>query len=201
MEYVPGIALQFHGPKTKLLAPKRALELCAATAEALDYAHNQGVIHRDIKPANLLVQPQGRLAEDHRFRRCAHDRQQQHQDRHRPGHTDVHVAGATRCGGIHRPLGLVFTWCYPVRAAGGRGALQGLEHCRTDDQNNDRRRRARSPQRRAGMPPSVDAVLAKATGQDVRKDRFLMWCRNGHSLAELRQSTRRFRAGDEERTL
>jgi serine/threonine-protein kinase len=57
MEYVPGIALKdFTDPK-RLLAPKRAIELCAATAEALDYAHNQGVIHRDIKPANLLYNP------------------------------------------------------------------------------------------------------------------------------------------------
>jgi serine/threonine-protein kinase len=57
MEYVPGIPLKdFTDPK-KLLAPKRALELCASTADALDYAHSQGVIHRDIKPANLLYNP------------------------------------------------------------------------------------------------------------------------------------------------
>ncbi len=57
MEYVPGIALRdFTDPK-RLLAPKRALELAAQTADALDYAHNQGVIHRDIKPANLLYNP------------------------------------------------------------------------------------------------------------------------------------------------
>ena len=54
MEYLPGIPLtEFCNPK-RLLAPRKALELCARTAEALDYAHNQQVIHRDIKPANLL---------------------------------------------------------------------------------------------------------------------------------------------------
>ncbi len=54
MEYLQGTPLtQFTDPK-KLLAPNKALELCARTADALDYAHNQGVIHRDIKPANLL---------------------------------------------------------------------------------------------------------------------------------------------------
>lgn len=54
MEYLQGTPLtQFTDPK-KLLAPNKSLELCARVAEALDYAHNQGVIHRDIKPANLL---------------------------------------------------------------------------------------------------------------------------------------------------
>src|SRR5262249_59922089 len=28
-------------------------------AEALDYAHRQGVLHRDIKPSNLLLDTQG----------------------------------------------------------------------------------------------------------------------------------------------
>lgn len=36
-------------------------KMIADVAEALDYAHRQGVIHRDIKPSNLLLSPDGRL--------------------------------------------------------------------------------------------------------------------------------------------
>jgi serine/threonine-protein kinase len=54
MEYLPGAPLTEWTDANRLLAPRKALELCARTAEALDYAHNQQVVHRDIKPANLL---------------------------------------------------------------------------------------------------------------------------------------------------
>jgi serine/threonine protein kinase len=36
--------------------------MVAEVADALDYAHGQGVIHRDIKPSNLLQSPSGRLS-------------------------------------------------------------------------------------------------------------------------------------------
>jgi serine/threonine protein kinase len=36
--------------------------LVAEVADALDYAHKNGVIHRDIKPSNLLLSPTGRLS-------------------------------------------------------------------------------------------------------------------------------------------
>ncbi len=59
MGYVDGgsLASQLNdGP----LAPKKAAEIVATVAEAVEYAHRQGVIHRDIKPSNVLVDSSGR---------------------------------------------------------------------------------------------------------------------------------------------
>jgi WD40 repeat protein/tRNA A-37 threonylcarbamoyl transferase component Bud32 len=38
---------------------RAAAELIAAVAEALQYAHAQGVVHRDVKPSNIMVRPDG----------------------------------------------------------------------------------------------------------------------------------------------
>ncbi|MCB0210696.1 MAG: protein kinase, partial [Anaerolineae bacterium] len=34
------------------------LDIITAVAEALDYAHKQGILHRDLKPANILLDPE-----------------------------------------------------------------------------------------------------------------------------------------------
>lgn len=41
------------------LPPRRAAELVAKVAEAVQHAHQQGVLHRDVKPSNVLLDAQG----------------------------------------------------------------------------------------------------------------------------------------------
>jgi len=60
MEFVPGATLAAKlagGP----LAEGEAVALALQVAEALEAAHEQGVVHRDLKPANVMVTDQGRV--------------------------------------------------------------------------------------------------------------------------------------------
>src|SRR6516162_1841547 len=60
LEYVAGESLNRILSREKKLPLERALKLAEEVADALDYAHAQGVIHRDIKPANILITQDGR---------------------------------------------------------------------------------------------------------------------------------------------
>lgn len=59
MEVLEGTDLKEHCRKENLLPVPRALEIVAKVAEALDYAHAQGIVHRDIKPANIMLVKDG----------------------------------------------------------------------------------------------------------------------------------------------
>ena len=56
MEYVPGIPITEYCDKHRLDAPQR-LKLFAQVCQAIQHAHQKGIIHRDVKPSNILVAP------------------------------------------------------------------------------------------------------------------------------------------------
>jgi tRNA A-37 threonylcarbamoyl transferase component Bud32 len=60
MEYLPGGTLADRA-RRRAVEPKRALSWLEQAAEALDAAHEHGVVHRDVKPANLLFDAADRL--------------------------------------------------------------------------------------------------------------------------------------------
>jgi serine/threonine protein kinase len=60
MEYVCGEPLsRIMSGANRRLPTDATLHFVLEIAEALDYAHSQGVIHRDIKPANILITEEG----------------------------------------------------------------------------------------------------------------------------------------------
>lgn len=62
MEYVPGKRLDTFVADlpSQRLSLEMSLALAQQIAEALDYAHSQGIVHRDIKPGNVIVTEEGR---------------------------------------------------------------------------------------------------------------------------------------------
>src|SRR5437762_5399397 len=60
MEFIEGATLR-HLIAGGGLAPREALAIVPQICEALQYAHDQGIVHRDIKPENILVEKSGRV--------------------------------------------------------------------------------------------------------------------------------------------
>ncbi len=165
MEYVPGIPLRSFTDPKKLLAPKRALELAALTAQALDYAHNQGVIHRDIKPANLMYNPKEGVLKISDFgvaRITDNNATKTGIVLGTPMYMSPEQLGAENLTGLSDLFSLGVTLYellvgeVPFRASNIAVLMTKIT---TEDP-------APVSSRRAGIPPSVDAVLAKALAKN-----------------------------------
>ena len=60
MEYVDGVNLQRLLARGRVSA-REALAIVPQICDALQYAHDQGIVHRDIKPENILLDRRGRV--------------------------------------------------------------------------------------------------------------------------------------------
>jgi serine/threonine-protein kinase len=135
--------------------------MCACTADALDYAHNQGVIHRDIKPANLLYNPKedllkisdfcvARLTDNNRTKTGIvlgtpmYMSPEQLNAENLTGHSDLFSLGVT--------LYELLTGEVPFRATNIAVLMTKIT---TEDPTP-------VSNRRPGIPPSVDSVLFRA---------------------------------------
>jgi len=61
MEYVEGDTLEKLLQDRGQLPWREAVDLAIQICEALQYAHQQGVVHRDLKPSNLMVTRDGKI--------------------------------------------------------------------------------------------------------------------------------------------
>jgi hypothetical protein len=59
MELLQGETLRATLDREGRLDPRLAARVTGQVAEALDYAHNKGVIHRDLKPSNIMLDRSG----------------------------------------------------------------------------------------------------------------------------------------------
>ena len=60
MEYLEGVDLHHIIQEKGRLKIDEAINIIAPIAEALNYAHNKGIIHRDIKSSNIIISLNGR---------------------------------------------------------------------------------------------------------------------------------------------
>ena len=60
MEFIKGKELKAFFDANERFDLKEAVRIMGELCDALDFAHNAGIIHRDIKPANVMIDAQGR---------------------------------------------------------------------------------------------------------------------------------------------
>ncbi len=139
------------------LEPKRALEILRQVAEAVDHAHSRRVIHRDLKPANVMIADGGWVkVMDFGIARQVQDSLLT---------TTNTIVGTPTYMAPEQALGAVVreSDVYALGVSFYEMLTGGLPFKGPDEMHEKLDARFLAPSRLLpGLPPSVDAVLAKA---------------------------------------
>jgi serine/threonine protein kinase len=103
MEYVDGLNLR-QLLRTRKFTPEEALAIVPPLCDALQFAHDRGIVHRDIKPENLLLDKAGRVkVADFGIAKMLG---------HEAGGADLTAGSATEAASPHDPTGVIGTPSY-----------------------------------------------------------------------------------------
>lgn len=168
MEYVEGESLKDRLRRDGPLELGEALRIAEETAEALEAAHEAGVVHRDIKPGNILLGRDGRVkVTDFGIARAVSV----------PGHTDTsavlgsanYVSPEQARGEAVGPQGDIYSLgAMLFEMLTGRPPFNGGDrlavlHKHVYD------RAPRPGEYRAGLPPEVDSVVGHCLEKDLSR--------------------------------
>jgi streptogramin lyase len=197
MRFVDGTDLKTLLRRSGALAPERAIAIAAQVADALDAAHERGLVHRDVKPSNVLLdQQRGRehvYLADFGLTQSASDR----------GPTDGQVMGTVdyvapeqiRGDDVDGRADVYALGCLLFETLTGTLPFSGASDVAVVYAHLEEEP-PRASERAPSLPAAVDGVLARAMAKDRRErpascGELVEETREALGLAAARPSRRR----------
>jgi serine/threonine protein kinase len=189
MEHVPGQSLRKQLVGTPQ-PPAQVADLIAQAADAMHFAHKQGLMHRDLKPANLLLDADGRVRIAD-FGLALHEDQQRRRAGDRAG-TLPYMAPEQVRGDAHRLDGRADIWSLGVimyELLAGRRPFLG----RPREVEDEILHRPPKPLRqiRDDIDPELEQICLKCLAKDPQQ-RYSSAMDLAEALKGWQRSTRRW---------